>query len=221
MSSPPEGTDHLQTAIDAIDKLADESSGVALIASLVWVFALDWANGYETDAFQNGHTNEYETTLHGAFVVFIGICVGAGGFGVILLSLYYNVMKLISFQATKTGELTHQKVMEAYGMVDTCDVVTQVGRVFSVAIAFPAFMVAATIYFWAKNRHNMGMSWNGAKEQGIFVVSLITLFLIGSLGASAGILHRYGKFKKRASGDMPEGWWANWFKAGAEEDMQK
>lgn len=203
-----EPVDQLSTALDSFDLLADEAAGSGLVAALVWVFALDWISGYETDVFNDVWQNAtadpqtYQRKVHAAFAVFIALTVGAGGFGVMALTFYYNVMKLVNFQAQKTGLLTRVKTQAAAQMIVSLDKVTYVGRFLGVVVAFPAFMISAMIYFWAKVKHNSGLGEDGAKDQAIAVTVIISVFLAGAMVGFFWVAFKYKKFKETVTGQQ-------------------
>lgn len=200
----PEPTEQLSTSLGAFDLLADEAAGSGLVAALVWVFALDWISGYETDVFNNPFENntddQYQKKMHGAFVGFIAITAGAGCFGVMLLTFYYNVVKLVGFQSQKTGELTREKTRAAAEMVVSLDGVTYFGRVLGVAVAFPTFMIAAVIYLWSKVRNLEALGEDTAKDQAIVVTVIISLFTAAGCAAFLWVTMKYIKFKEAVTG---------------------
>eukprot|EP00756_Hemistasia_phaeocysticola_P007982 Hpha_TRINITY_DN14456_c1_g1::TRINITY_DN14456_c1_g1_i1::g.157196::m.157196 len=214
--------DKLSTAMSSFDLLADEAAGSGLVAALVWVFALDWISGYDTSVFMDPFTtpNEYGKKAHCAFVVFIALTVGMGGFGVLVLTFYYNVMKLASFSVQKTGNLTKGGVRAAAETVVSLDKMTYIGRFLGVAFAFPCFMLSALIYLWYKVKHNSSMTEDAAKNQAIAVTVIITVFLAASFGCFIWIAVKYKGFKERVTGqaeafaeqDAGKAWYHHAFK---------
>eukprot|EP00756_Hemistasia_phaeocysticola_P028988 Hpha_TRINITY_DN16204_c1_g1::TRINITY_DN16204_c1_g1_i1::g.15180::m.15180 len=213
-----EPTDQLSTALGSFDLLADEAAGSGLVAALVWVFALDWINGYETDVFNDVWQNAtadpqtYQRKVHGCFAIFIAITVGAGGFGVMALTFYYNVMKLVNFQVQKTGVVTRAKTEAAAQMIVSLDLITYIGRFFGVVLAFPAFMVSAMVYFWAKVKHNTGLGEDASEDQAIAVTVIIAVPLAAAGVAFIWMMLKYKKFKETVTGQADAFGAADWHK---------
>lgn len=209
----------LAMSIDSYSTLADEASGSALLAGLVWVFALDWVSGYDPEVFkkrswmEGGATADdplsydcpqddrcYDKSLHGAFVTFIAIAVGAGGFGVIVLSIYFNMMKLIAFQTNKKGALNKHSVRQAAEAVVGMDPYAYMGRALGIWVAFPAFLVSGVCYFWARVRYNMFVTDEAAYDQAVAGVVLMSFFMFAAFGGGLMLMLKYAAFKSAIYG---------------------
>lgn len=181
----------LQAAVDSWDKLADEGGNSAMLAGLVWVFALDWITGYESDQFTNPD-GEHEQTLHAVFVIFLAITVAGGCFGVIVLSIWVNTLKNMGFQVSKLGRLTADRVAAMSRTGVLMDKVAYVARFFGIFMAFPSFGLAAMVYMWVKVVHNDG---SGSKGQGIVIVSIISVFSFAAYACCLFMMWRYKQFR--------------------------
>eukprot|EP01062_Namystynia_karyoxenos_P059303 TRINITY_DN50755_c0_g1_i1.p1 TRINITY_DN50755_c0_g1~~TRINITY_DN50755_c0_g1_i1.p1 ORF type:complete len:254 (+),score=90.29 TRINITY_DN50755_c0_g1_i1:79-762(+) len=204
--------------LDSWDKLADEAAGSAVVAALVWVFALSWVLDYDPSTFVHPEDGAKDS-MHSAFIIILSITIGCGGLGVMILSVYFNAIKLMLFQLQKRGKYTVDQVRHMCQFAVSLDFWTFPARFLGLMAAFPLFMVCATILLWAKVNHApLDFGGKGIAVTCVVLSSVLTAF--GCVGVLV-ISCKYNNFRKNLGlGEMGEtkDWWRTAFNGSPQVD---
>eukprot|EP01062_Namystynia_karyoxenos_P032594 TRINITY_DN24035_c0_g1_i1.p2 TRINITY_DN24035_c0_g1~~TRINITY_DN24035_c0_g1_i1.p2 ORF type:complete len:214 (+),score=70.96 TRINITY_DN24035_c0_g1_i1:81-644(+) len=182
----PQACQEMEDSAASWDSVAAETGQAAFIAAFIWVILLEYLINYDPTAFGEN------SGLHDAFVVTIAVGIGAGGAGLLLLCAYYNCLKLMGFQLRKRGSYTDDQVKHFREAAKSMEYWAYPGRILTLYLSFPAFLVAAGLYFFAKVRFGP-LGGKGEAIAGTVIVSALLLVAVTGIARISQKFRTHGQ----------------------------